>query len=290
MRMLWVTGVLGACFIAIRLGQPYAPPLWFATLRALAAGVVLLGYSACRRQPPPTGIREWGLVGGLGLANATIGFGAMFLAAARLPTGIASVLANAQPLLIVLPAWLLYRERPRPVAMVGLVVGMVGFIIVALPGGGGSGALFAIGAAAAATVGTLLARRLGMLNDIVAAGWSFLIGGAVLAIWAGLAEGSPHIRVTWGLLASLAFLAIPGTAGVYVAWFHEARRCPLYRLAAWTFMVPVFGLLLGVLIKGDRPSAWTTGGLAIVLASLWFVLHGGHPTDASSPPRSDTST
>ncbi|MBF6557421.1 MAG: EamA family transporter [Acidimicrobiales bacterium] len=285
--MLWVTGVLGACFVAIRLGQPYAPPLWFATLRAVLAGVVLVGYSACRRQRPPTGVRQWGLVGGLGLANATIGFGAMFLAAARLSTGIASVLANAQPLLIVLPAWLLYRERPRPAAMVGLVVGMAGFIVVALPGGVGSGAALAIGAAAAATVGTLLARRLGILNDVVAAGWSFLIGGAVLALWAGLAEGVPHIHVTWGLVASLAFLAIPGTAGVYVAWFHEARRCPLYRLAAWTFAVPAFGLLLGVLIKGDRPSAWTAAGLGIVLTSLWLVLRGGRPVGRASSPRSD---
>jgi drug/metabolite transporter (DMT)-like permease len=73
----------------------------------------------------------------------------------------------------------------------------------------------------------------------------------------------------------LAFLGVLGTAAVYVAWFKEARRCPLYRLTAWTFAVPLFGLLLSVVIEGERPSAWTTAGLSVVLVSMWLVLRGG---------------
>ncbi len=287
-RMILVVAFLGACFVAIRFAGNAAPPLWLATLRALIAGAVLLGYCAWRGRTPPSGLSQWGLVGALGLANATLTGGFMYLAATRMPTGIASVLANAQPLLIVLPAWLIYKERPHRGALIGLAVGMAGLLVVGIPGGGGSGAALAVGAAAAGTVGSLLARRLGALDNVVAVGWSFLLGAGVLALWALASEGVPHISWTWRFVEALAFLAIPGTAVVYVLWFYEARRCPLYRLAAWTFAVPAFGLVLAILIEGERPSAWTAIGLGIVLVSLWLILRGGKnrvasPTPSTSP-------
>lgn len=149
-------------------------------------------------------------------------------------------------------------------------------MVVAIPGGGGSGAALSLGAAAAATAGTLIARCLGALDNVVAGGWSFLLGGAALALWAGLQEGAPVIRWSPHFIGDLAFLGVLGTAAVYVAWFKEARRCPLYRLTAWTFAVPLFGLLLSVVIEGERPSAWAAAGLSVVLVSMWLVLRGRH--------------
>jgi drug/metabolite transporter (DMT)-like permease len=61
------------------------------------------------------------------------------------------VLANAQPLLIVLPAWWLFGERLSTRAGIALAVGFTGLIVVALPGGGGSGALLSLLAATAVT-------------------------------------------------------------------------------------------------------------------------------------------
>ncbi len=278
LRMIWVVGVLGACFVSIRAGLDGAPVLWFAALRALLGGAVLLGFAFGQRRPSPHGWREWIVIAALGLANATIGFAAMFLGTAHVATGIASVVANAQPLLIVLPAWALYAERPTRRVLLGLGIGLVGLVVVAVPGGGGSGAALSLGAAGAATAGTLVARRLGALDNVVAGGWSFFLGGATLALWAGLDEGAPTFRWSLHFVGIVAFLGVLGTAAVYVAWFTEVRRCPLYRLTAWTFAVPLVGLVLSVVIENERPSAWTVAGLAVVLASMWLVLRGGHRT------------
>ena len=118
----------------------------------------------------PRGWSQWAVIAALRLANGTIGFAAMFLGTVHLATGIASVVANAQPLLIVLPAWALYGERPTARTIAGLGVGIAGLMVVAIPGGGGSGAALSLGAAVAATAGTLIARRLGALDNVVAGG------------------------------------------------------------------------------------------------------------------------
>lgn len=271
-RMLWITAAWGACFITIRWGLRDAPILWFATLRAIVAGVALVALGSAQRRPLPAGMRAWGLVALLGLTNASVAFAAMFAGVDGLATGTAAVLANAQPLLILLPAWWLYGERVTPRPAGGLVVGFGGLLLVALPGGGGSGAWLSILAAVAITTGTLLARRLGALDIVQAAGWHFLIGGALLAISAGAVEGLPRIDWTPRFLASLAFLALVGTALTFWAWFTETLRCQLGPLAAWTFLTPVFGIALGVVLVGERPTAWMAVGVLLVLASLWVVL------------------
>jgi len=278
-RMLWITVAWGACFIAIRWGLRDAPVLWFAALRALVAGAALFVVVRVQRRPTPTGRRSWTLIGALGVTNVTIAFAAMFAGVAGLATGTAAVLANAQPLLILLPAWWLYGEAVSVRTTVALVVGFAGLVVVALPGGGGSGAGLSLLAAASITTGTLLARRLGGLDVVAVSAWHFLLGGALLVGVAAVVEGAPHISLTPRFVVVVAFLSLVGTAAAFVAWFTESLHCRLDELSAWLFLVPVVGIGLAAVVLGERPSGWTAVGLAGVLGALWIVLgHRSHPT------------
>lgn len=286
--MLLVTVAWGACFVAIRWGLRDAPLLWFAALRGLVAGVALLAVGRLQGRPPPRGGHAWALVTALATINVTVAFAAMFGGVAGLATGTAAVLANAQPLLILWPAWLLYGESVAPRAAAGASLGLAGLVIVAVPGGGGTGAGLALLSAAAITAGTLLARRLRGLDLVMASGWHFVIGGTVLAVGAAVVEGSPHIAWTPRFIAVLAFLALVGTAASFLIWFEESLRSPLGALAAWTFLVPVVGTALAALLLQETPTGWTAAGMTLVLASLWTVIHvpGNDPTPrVPKPPR-----
>lgn len=302
--MLWITATWGACFVAIRWGLRDAPVLWFAALRSLTAGAVLVGAGALGRRALPAGRRAWLLIGALAATNAALAFAAMFAGVDGLSTGVASVLANAQPLLVLLPAWWLFGERVSPRAAGGMVLGFAGLLVVAVPGGGGSGAWLSILAAAAITAGTLLSRRLTGVDTLQAVGWHFVIGGVALAVVAGAVEGLPRIAWTPRFVASLAFLSLVGTALAFWAWFTETQRCELGPLAAWTFLTPVFGLGFGVVLAGESVAGWTAAGLAVVLASLWLVLaspprvaeyrppgavRSGAGTDGVAPPSADAA-
>ncbi|NMR19499.1 DMT family transporter [Cellulomonas fimi] len=272
LRMLWITAAWGACFLAIEWGLRDAPLLWYAALRALVAGAALLAFAGFQHRPALRGGRAWALITVLGLVNVTVAFAAMFGGVAGLATGTAAVLANAQPLLILLPAWWLYGERLSVRTVAALAVGFAGLVLVAVPGGGGSGAALSLLAAVAVTGGTLLSRRLGGLDVVVATAWHLLIGGAGLVVLAAAVEGAPVISWTPRFVLSLAFLALVGTAATTVAWFVEARRSRLDTLTTWTFLTPVFGIGLAAVVLGERPAGWTAVGLTAVLVAMWIAL------------------
>ena len=165
--------------------------LWFAALRSLAAGavVVLVAVGSGWRTPPRA---AWPRVLALGLVNVALAYATMFAGTAEVSSGVAAVLANSQPLLMVLPAWLLFRERPTRWALAGLLLGFVGLgVAAAASGSGTAGALLSLASAAATGVGTLIARRLVDVDVVALTALQFLVGGAALAAWAAAAEGAP---------------------------------------------------------------------------------------------------
>lgn len=273
LRMLWITAAWGSCFVAITIALNSAPALWIAALRALIAGAALALLTGIQRVPIPRDLRTWALVGCLGVVNIALGFATMFGAATGMSTGIASVLTNAQPILILLPAWWLYRERPTPRAIVAGGIGFVGLLVIALPSGLGSGAWVALTSAVATTAGTLISRTVQADSRFVAAA-QLLIGGVILASAATLADGPPRINWNISFILALLFMSLVGTAATTVAWFTETGRARLDLLAAWTLLVPVFGILLSLLFLREGPDLWGWIGTGIVLISMALLAAG----------------
>ncbi len=270
-RMLWVTFAWGSCFVAISIGLQDAPLLWLAALRALVAGAAVLLVATVRRAPYPRGPRPWMLIVTLGLVNVALAYAAMFGGIIGLSTGAASVLANAQPLLILLPAWLFFRESPTWPTFAAMLVGFAGLLLVAIPSGFGTGAWLSLTSAAAVTAGTLIARVVDA-DPFVVAAWQLLIGGAVLALVAAVVEGPPAID--WGVrfVVVLLYLALVGTAATNVAWLIEVRHASLGALTTWTLLVPIVGVLLSVAFLHERQGVMGWAGTVIVVAAMVFLV------------------
>lgn len=288
--MLWITAAWGLCFLAIRLGLQDAPVLWFAALRALIAAAALLLLCLVQGRGMPRGPRIWTLITLMGVTNVTVAFAAMFAGTAGMAIGAAAVLANAQPLLILLPAWWIYREALSGRTLLGITAGFAGLLVVGLSSGSGTGAWLSLLAAAAVTAGTLLARGLDSTDLVAASAWHFLIGGTLLTAMATVREPVQAINWTPRFIIVLLFLSLVGTAAAFVAWFSEAAHSRLDLLTAWTLLVPVIGVGVSLFLPGERPPPAAAAGTGLVLASLWLVLgrprHGtgkGRGTKDSDP-------
>jgi len=269
--MLWVILAWGSCFVAISVGLQDASLLWLAALRALTAGVALLLVTGIRRTPLPRDRHAWILIVCLGLVNVALAYAAMFGGIIGLSTGVAAVLANVQPILILLPAWWLYHERPSRTALVAMLLGLAGLLLIVLPAGFGTGAWLSLSSAVAVTVGTLISRVV-RADPFVVAAAQLLIGGAVLAIAATVVEGPPTINWNVRFVLVLLFMSLVGTAATTVAWFAEARRARLDILTTWTLLVPVVGIALSLVFLNERQSVWGWVGTAVVLVSMLLLV------------------
>lgn len=286
-RMVVIALAWGSCFVLVVWGMRDAPWLWFAALRALVAGVALLAagvFSGHASRRLPRGRTAWALIGVLALTNVAVAFGAMFASVTGATTGVAAVLSNSTPLLVVLPAWWLYGERPRLAVSIGIALGFGGLLLVAIPSGGGRGAGLALAAAVGISTGALLARRLSGVDLLALGAGQFLLGGAALAITALLVEGPPT-AITWSarFIAVLAALALGATALPYLLWFTELQRASLTSVTVWTLLVPVVGVALGVALLGERVTLVEGLGDAIVLAALAVVARANRKPRQTMP-------
>src|SRR5580698_10192651 len=100
--------VWGSTFLAIRVGVLAVPPLLFAAIRFFTAGLLLIAWTAFRREPWPNG-REWGSICLLAALIFVGDYGLLFWAEQKVPSGIAAVMLATIPAFIAMGEVVLLR-------------------------------------------------------------------------------------------------------------------------------------------------------------------------------------
>ncbi len=147
----------GTTYIVFTQTLPVSHPLLVGALRALPAGILLMLLGP--GLPPRDKLGRLALVG---LANIGVFFALLFVAAARLPGGVAATVTSVQPLLVGLLAWPVLRRRPRPVQLAAALAGSLGVGLLILGPAArldAIGVAAALGAAASMATGTVLIER-----------------------------------------------------------------------------------------------------------------------------------
>lgn len=288
LRLLAVNLLWALCYPLIVIGLASAPPLHFAALRALLAGVVLLATGFAVRRPLPSSLSAWATLGGIGLATTALGFGGMFTAGGRISPGIATVLANVQPLLAAMIGAAVLSNPLKGRTLLAILIGFAGVSLVAVPGfmspgpkDWGVGAALVLFAAVGVAAGNVMLKRLaGSIDPWMAMGIQFVLGSIPLFAVSDALE--PWGVVAWSgtFLVVLSLLAVFGSALVFLLWFGLLQRNELNRLNIYTFLTPVFALLIGMLSFGERLTGlqWL-GALVVVMAA---VMAGRKPAVANA--------
>jgi len=278
--------LLGAlCYPLVTPAVQYAPPLQLGGLRALLGGLMLVVFSEWTGRRRPQG-RQWLAVVAIGVCSTGLGFAGMFLAGGRVTPGIATVIANTQPLLAAVLGSFVVGETLKRFQLVGMGVAFAGVALVAiptlLPSSGvavsPSGIGFVLIGAVGVAFGNVVMKRFAAdLDAISATGWQLLVGSACLLGTAALMEPSAVVRWTSPLPLSLVGLAGPGTAVAFALWFALIRRAPLNHVNVFSFLTPVFALIIGAGLYGERLGPFALIGSGFVLAGAWVAVRSsGH--------------
>ncbi|MDI3326678.1 EamA family transporter [Pontibacterium granulatum] len=261
--------IWGSTYIVTTELLPPDRPFTAALIRTLPAGLILILLTTRHMRQV-----NWWRISVLSALNIGVFQALLFIAAYRLPGGLAAVLGAIQPLLVMALVWLCDRHAPTPLAVFASVIGVIGMAALLLSPDSlldPVGALAAIAGAACMAAGTYLSQR--WKNDLplmANTGWQLLIGGLMLLPVAMLVD-PPLPELGIKQLLGYAYLTLIGAVLSYVLWFRGLRSLPPVAVSSLALLSPLSAAVLGWLLLGERLADIALLGFVTVLISVVLV-------------------
>ena len=258
--------IWGSTYLVTTDFLPPDRPLTAALLRVLPAGLLLLMYA--RVLPRRS---EWGTVILLGILNIGFFQAMLFVAAYRLPGGLAAVLSSTQTLMVLLLTWLIGKTMPPKAAWLWAAAGVAGIALMVLSPQArydAWGIAAALSGAASMSLGVYLSKhRRTSLPVLAFAGWQLLVGGLCLLPAALLAE-PPLPALTLANIGGYLYLCLFGAVLAYVLFFSGLARLPPAVVSSLGLLSPVCAFALGWLFLGQGMDGKSLLGFALALLSI----------------------
>lgn len=259
--------IWGSTYLITTEMLPADRPLTAAVLRLLPVGILMV---LLTRQRPAPG-QWWKLVVLSALSMSGL-HALLFVAAYRLPGGLAALLVCAQPLLVLLLGFALFGQRTPLRVSIAALIGFAGVALVLLSPTSLRwdlvGVLAALLAAASMGLGTLLIKRWGMQMPVLAfTAWQLLLGGLLLVPLALMME-MPMPALEAKNIAGYAYLALIGTLIPYLLWFRAMRELEPVLISIFLLLSPLSALLLGYLFLDQALTGWQALGALAVFAGI----------------------
>ena len=266
-----VATLWGLNFLAIDLGMGDVPPLVFLALRFVA--VVL---PAVFLVPRPQ--VSWRVLAAVGLFMSVGQFGFLYVAmGVGLPPGIAALVLQAQVVFTIVIAAGVLRERPTVTQGIGVGLGVVGLLVVAL-GRGGDVPLVGLGlclmGALSWGIGNVVSRAAKVPGGLSLTVWSGLVVPVPVMALALVVDGPTAVLEGLAAVDGAAVLATLYTAGIasllgYGIFNTLLARNPSAAVVPWVLLAPVVAMTAAWALLGDVPTAGEAGGgLLLVLGVL----------------------
>jgi drug/metabolite transporter (DMT)-like permease len=277
--MLGLAALWGLSHVAVKVANAGISPAFQSGLRSAGALAVLLAWAAWRRADlfARDGTLIPGIVAGVLFAAefALIYWALVFTDVAR---GI--IFVYTAPFFVALGAHLFVPgEHIGRVQAAGLAAAFAGIMIafwdgLTLPSPRaliGDTMMVMAAALWAATTIVIKATTLARIDPVKTLAYQLAVSGAALLVLAPL-MGEPGIfDPTPLVVASLLFQIVIVASFSYLAWFAMIRVYPASTMHAFTFLTPLFSLIFGGWLLGERVSAALVVSLGLVAAGIWLV-------------------
>lgn len=271
-----VTGIgpviWGSTYIVTTELLPPDRPFTAALLRTLPAGLLLVLW--CRRWPAWGDWTGWRRLLVLAALNIGVFQALLFVAAYRLPGGVAAVVGAIGPLVVMGLTWALDHRRPPAVALAAGGLGVLGMAALLLSPGS-RWDMVGVAAALAGTLcmaaGTFWSRRWRSDLPVLAfTGWQLLAGGLMLAPVAWAVDPA-LLTLTATHIGGYLYLSLAGALLAYALWFRGIARLPSVAVSSLGLLSPVTAVLLGWLLLGQAMTGVALVGMCVVLGSILAV-------------------
>lgn len=267
----------GSTYIVTTEILPAGTPFTAAVIRCLPSGLILIAISRYR----PSGA-QWKQLLLLSFFNFTCFQGLLFIAAYRLPGGLAAVIGAIQPLVVLALGWIVLTDKPAKLtffACITAIVGMAMLIISPMMNQGVRwdevGIIAAFFGAMSMGVGIFFSKHWQQKSSVSTpllafTGWQLTLGGIMLlpfSLW--LDPSLPSLTFEHSL--GFSYLAIIGTLLTYLIWFTGVSKLSSAAVSALGLLSPISAIILGWVLLNQTIQGWALMGLSIVIASVLIV-------------------
>jgi len=283
LALLTLGGLFGAAFLFMKVLVEEISPAEIVLGRLALAATIVYAIMLARGKAPRFDLATIGKISLLALLDSVIPFTLIAWAETRIDSGIASVLVSTMPVFTVVIATVaLPGERLAPVRLLGIPLGFLG--VVSLAGGdvldvtssGGVGQLAVVSAAACYGAAAVYAKMLLRTENALTLTGTKLAAGAVMATFlVAVTKGMPAYQdlSAEGSLALVA-LGVLSTALAFTLYFWLVGAAGSVYASLVTYIVPVFGLLLGWAVLGEEIGPSTAFGVALITTGVGVVMYG----------------
>jgi len=279
--LVLVALIWASAFIAIKIAVPDTGPLWLAAIRVTIGALVLAPYALWRGLVLPGTAKVWGLVLAMAMLNVAVPFFLISWAGLTIDAGMLALLMGTGPLMALVGSHLFtVDDKINALKLIAVALGFSGVIVLvggATIGGLGGAHIMAQLATLAASLcystSGLLVRRI----DIPPTRMAFLalcVGAAMLIPLAALVDGVPATMPSSSAVWALLYLGAFPTGLAYVMRYQLIRAIGFSTFALSIYMIPAFGVLLGVLILGEELQPKMLVALGLIMAGLFFARAG----------------
>jgi drug/metabolite transporter (DMT)-like permease len=276
--------VWGSTYLGIRVVVEEAPPFLGMGSRFFAAGALLAAVLAVRSGVGRLRVTRQELLGcaAVGLLLPVLGNGLVSVGENKgAPSGVTALLIASAPLMIAI-----FRfsagDRPKPLSVVGLLLGFVGLSYLVLVGRHSGGddrvpigaALLVLFASTCWAFGSWVQPRLTLPRDaFVMTVHEMWIGGAIMLVVGTLsgerfdfASYSEKTFLAWG------YLVVFGSMVAFSAYVWLLGNAPISLVATYAYVNPVVAVALGALILDEPITGAVLVGGAVIVAAVAIVI------------------
>jgi len=273
-----LTGIVwGSSFLFMKVALGGLSPAQVVWSRLVLGALALGLFVALRRDRLPRALRTWLHLTVVAVTFCVIPFLIFSWAQQHVSSGLASIYNATTPIMTAVMAWAVFRvEKLKLVQIIGILVGILGVMVIIAPWQGMSagqsiGAQLAI-LGATACYGFSLAYMRRFLGDsgVSALVFSFLnigLAAAIMVLLTPVLVITPVHLDVW-IVGSVVLLGFLGTGLAYVWNQNVLRAWGPTRASTVTYITPVVGVTLGILILHEEVSWNEPVGALIVFAGI----------------------
>ncbi|MCU0458585.1 MAG: DMT family transporter [Bacteroidales bacterium] len=191
---------------------------------------------------------------------------------------VGSVIISTIPVFAVIFAWVIYRERLKPVNYAGVIISFIGVLIFITNSTGSitlnpNGLALMFLAVVSAVGYNMVLHKLAYDYDPVTIVNIQNIIGAILFLPLFIFLDLQDF-ISTGIIAksfgSIVLLAIFASCGAFVLFAYSVRHVGIARANIFSNLIPVFTAIFAFLIVGDRLTVRNGVGMAVVIAGLFL--------------------